>query len=249
MVVQVPDSFSFSSLLPSFPSPSFRSQPAIFHLPPPFPFPSSPLPPLTSISSPSFFHTLSPPPLSSPSPLQLTLPLHSLLFLSLSTLLTFHLSFSFTHLTFLPYPFLSHFSSSSTSSIPLISFSFHSFHSFSSFFIHSSPPIFFSFSTLSLITFFLLLHPLTHQPHHRRQALLPIEPRATYVFDLRYYDFAWWANSLDAGCYFVTRLKCNTCCANRAAPGHARPLLPSDQSGNLPHLLSSTRRNPFSRGR
>ena len=40
--------------------------------------------------------------------------------------------------------------------------------------------------------------------------LLPIEPGATYVFDLGYYDFAWWAGLAAAGCTFVTRLKTNT---------------------------------------
>ena len=39
---------------------------------------------------------------------------------------------------------------------------------------------------------------------------MPIEPGATYVFDLGYYDFSWWA-ALDAqGCRFVTRLKTHT---------------------------------------
>jgi hypothetical protein len=39
---------------------------------------------------------------------------------------------------------------------------------------------------------------------------MPIEPGATYVFDLGYYDFSWWS-MLDAeGCRFVTRLKSHT---------------------------------------
>jgi hypothetical protein len=39
---------------------------------------------------------------------------------------------------------------------------------------------------------------------------MPIEPGATYVFDLGYYDYAWWA-SLDAqACRIVTRFKRNT---------------------------------------
>jgi hypothetical protein len=39
---------------------------------------------------------------------------------------------------------------------------------------------------------------------------MPIEPGATYVFDLGYYDYAWWA-ALDAvGCRIVTRFKSNT---------------------------------------
>jgi len=39
---------------------------------------------------------------------------------------------------------------------------------------------------------------------------LPIEPGATYVFDLGYYDFSWWARLHEAGCRIVTRLKTNT---------------------------------------
>src|SRR6202035_5813417 len=75
---------------------------------------------------------------------------------------------------------------------------------------------------------------------------MPIEPGATYVFDLGYYDFAWWAKLLDAGCHFVTRLKSNTLL--RETETH--PVTPgscvlSDQTGYLPKRLSSTRRNPF----
>ena len=39
---------------------------------------------------------------------------------------------------------------------------------------------------------------------------MPIEPGATYVFDLAYYDFAWWAKLDAAGCRIVTRFKKNT---------------------------------------
>lgn len=39
---------------------------------------------------------------------------------------------------------------------------------------------------------------------------LPVEPGATYVFDLGYYDFSWWARLHEAGCRIVTRLKTNT---------------------------------------
>jgi hypothetical protein len=39
---------------------------------------------------------------------------------------------------------------------------------------------------------------------------LPIEPGATYVFDLGYYDFSWWARLHEADCRIVTRLKTNT---------------------------------------
>jgi hypothetical protein len=39
---------------------------------------------------------------------------------------------------------------------------------------------------------------------------MPIEPGATYVFDLGYYDFSWWAQLVAQGCRFVTRLKTHT---------------------------------------
>lgn len=39
---------------------------------------------------------------------------------------------------------------------------------------------------------------------------MPITPGVTYVFDLGYYDFAWWAKLEAAGCRIVTRLKANT---------------------------------------
>jgi len=39
---------------------------------------------------------------------------------------------------------------------------------------------------------------------------MPIEAGATYVFDLGYYDFSWWARLDGAGCRVVTRFKGNT---------------------------------------
>jgi hypothetical protein len=39
---------------------------------------------------------------------------------------------------------------------------------------------------------------------------MPIEEGATYVFDLGYYDYGFWANLDAAGCRIVTRLKVNT---------------------------------------
>ncbi len=39
---------------------------------------------------------------------------------------------------------------------------------------------------------------------------MPIEAGATYVFDLGYYDYAWWARMDAAGCRIVTRFKANT---------------------------------------
>jgi IS4 transposase len=39
---------------------------------------------------------------------------------------------------------------------------------------------------------------------------MPVDPGATYVFDLGYYDFSWWARLHAAGCRIVTRLKAHT---------------------------------------
>jgi hypothetical protein len=78
------------------------------------------------------------------------------------------------------------------------------------------------------------------------KTLMPIEPGATYVFDLGYYDFAWWAALAAAGCTFVTRLKTNT----PWREAEIRTLAPgggvlSDQIGWLPERLAASRRNPF----
>ena len=76
--------------------------------------------------------------------------------------------------------------------------------------------------------------------------LLPIEPGATYVFDLGYYDFGWWAKLRAAGCNFVTRLKQNTrfrMTEERPVSGKGAVL--SDRIGRLPERLAQSRRNPF----
>ena len=39
---------------------------------------------------------------------------------------------------------------------------------------------------------------------------MPIEPGATYLFDLGYYDYDWWAKLDRAQCRIVTRFKSNT---------------------------------------
>ena len=75
---------------------------------------------------------------------------------------------------------------------------------------------------------------------------MPIEPGATYVFDLGYYDYAWWARLDDEGCRIVTRLKSNTPLAvvseNRVAKGGS---ILSDRIGHLPARLASSRKNPL----
>ena len=74
---------------------------------------------------------------------------------------------------------------------------------------------------------------------------IEIVPCSTYVFDLGYYHFAWWAELADAGCRFVTRLKKNT----RLEIDEVRPVsgqaILSDCVGRLPARLAGSRRNPF----
>ena len=77
---------------------------------------------------------------------------------------------------------------------------------------------------------------------------MPLEPGATYVFDLGYYDYAWWAKLDAAACRIVTRLKANT-------PLQLIQTLPlqegadtilSDQIGFLPARQAKSRKNPMS---
>lgn len=75
---------------------------------------------------------------------------------------------------------------------------------------------------------------------------MPIEPGATYVFDLAYYDFAWWAELDAAGCRIVTRFKRNTpltVTAENDVPDGGNIL--SDRIGLLPQRQARNRRNPF----
>lgn len=75
---------------------------------------------------------------------------------------------------------------------------------------------------------------------------IEIEPGMTYVFDLAYYDFAWWAKIDQAGARFVTRFKSNTMInvtAEQTVVCGSSIL--SDRIGILPKRLYHTRRNPF----
>jgi DDE family transposase/uncharacterized protein DUF4372 len=75
---------------------------------------------------------------------------------------------------------------------------------------------------------------------------MPIEAGATYVFDLGYYDYVWWAKLDAAQCRIVTRFKSNT-------PLELREELPvpkggnilSDRIGFLPARQARSRRNPM----
>jgi IS4 transposase len=76
--------------------------------------------------------------------------------------------------------------------------------------------------------------------------VMPIEPGATYVYDLGYYDYGWWAGLDDAGCRFVTRLKKNTpftAVYENRVPTDGNIL--SDRIGHLPARLAKSRKNPL----
>lgn len=75
---------------------------------------------------------------------------------------------------------------------------------------------------------------------------MPITPGATYVFDLGYYDYRWWA-ALDAqGCRIVTRFKANTPLSMvKTLPVASGGAIVSDRVGHLPVRQKNNRRNPF----
>ena len=75
---------------------------------------------------------------------------------------------------------------------------------------------------------------------------MPIEPGATYVFDLGYYDYAWWAKLDAAQCRIITRFKANTPLAvveELPVPEGANIL--SDRIGFLPARQAKSRCNPM----
>ena len=75
---------------------------------------------------------------------------------------------------------------------------------------------------------------------------MPIEAGATYVFDLGYYDYAWWAKLDAAGCRIVTRFKSNTHLTVTAELGvPAGGDILSDRIGLLPQRQARSRNNPF----
>jgi IS4 transposase len=75
---------------------------------------------------------------------------------------------------------------------------------------------------------------------------MPIEPGATYVFDLGFYDYAWWAELDAVGCRIVTRFKSNTpieVVEELVVAQHSGIL--SDRIGFLPARQAKSRRNPM----
>jgi len=75
---------------------------------------------------------------------------------------------------------------------------------------------------------------------------MPIEAGATYVFDLGYYDYGWWATLDQAGCRIVTRLKSNTPfeVVDDRPVAFGSSIL-SDRTGYLPKRLAASRHNPM----
>lgn len=75
---------------------------------------------------------------------------------------------------------------------------------------------------------------------------MPIEEGATYVFDLGYYDYGWWARLDAAGCRLVTRFKTHTPLREiEALPVPAGSNILSDRIGFLPARQAQNRKNPF----
>lgn len=76
---------------------------------------------------------------------------------------------------------------------------------------------------------------------------MPIDAGATYVFDLGYYDYGWWAKLDAASCRIVTRLKANTplqVIQTLPIPETADGII-ADQIGFLPSRLTKSRTNPM----
>jgi hypothetical protein len=79
-----------------------------------------------------------------------------------------------------------------------------------------------------------------------RSVFAAVEPGATYVFDLGYYDYAWWAKLDVAQCRIVTRLKSNTpLTVVEELPMPADGSILADRIGHLPARLAKSRNNPF----
>lgn len=75
---------------------------------------------------------------------------------------------------------------------------------------------------------------------------MPIEPGATYVFDLGYYDYTWWAKLDAAQCRIVTRFKANTPLEPvKELPVPEGSNILSDRIGFLPPRQAKSRRNPM----
>lgn len=77
---------------------------------------------------------------------------------------------------------------------------------------------------------------------------MPVEAGATYVFDLGYYDFGFWADLDGQGCRIVTRLKKNTPVTVVAErPVAAGTNIVCDKVVRLPARMARSRKNPFAK--
>lgn len=77
---------------------------------------------------------------------------------------------------------------------------------------------------------------------------MPVEPGGTYVFDLGYYDYAWWADLDAKGCRIVTRFKSHTpLTVTETRPVPATGPILSDRIGLLPKRQAKSRKNPFTK--
>ncbi len=75
---------------------------------------------------------------------------------------------------------------------------------------------------------------------------MPVDPGATYVFDLGYYDYKWWSELDTAGCRIVTRFKTNTPLRDAVErPLPAGSIVLSDRVGQLPARQAASRKNPM----
>lgn len=75
---------------------------------------------------------------------------------------------------------------------------------------------------------------------------MPVDPGATYVYDLGYYDYGWWAELDAAGCRIVTRFKSNTpLCSAKEMPIAPGSGVLSDRIGFLPVRQANSRKNPM----
>jgi hypothetical protein len=75
---------------------------------------------------------------------------------------------------------------------------------------------------------------------------MPLKPGATYVYDLGYYDYGWWAELDAQGCRIVTRFKSNTpLTVVRELPVPQGGAILCDRVGYLPARQARSRKNPF----
>ncbi len=75
---------------------------------------------------------------------------------------------------------------------------------------------------------------------------MPVEAGAAYVFDLGYYDYAWWAKLDEADCRIVTRFKKNAPLNTaKSVPVEPRTGVLNDRIGFLPGRQAKNRKNPM----